>query len=180
LIPLLLPFVPIVVWLITDESWHPYLAALYAVCFTIAVMLYARRVRRQLAPLRGFGPADYAGAWLSSWSETDYMGQIKALLERRGWRVISAEVAGRNRVLTQLHKDRFYATVLLVRPGVAVTDADVAMLAERRRASGAQRACLVSADAKDLPSSWAQAETQTAYLRYADLAELNDVVGFGD
>ncbi len=176
----ILPFTPILVWFIADESWHPALTILYSLIGGGLLIRYARRVRSELAQLRGFGPADYAGTWQPGWPAAIYLKQLKALLQRRGWRVLGGEALGADRIMLMVHKDRFTAPVLLVRPGAAVTPQDLTQLAEGRKAAHAQRACLISQDKKDLPPAWAQAEQETAYLRYADLADLNDVLGFGD
>ena len=89
---------------------------------------YARRVRSELAQLRGFGPADYAGTWQPGWPAAVYLKQLKALLQRRGWRVLGGQALGADRIMLMVHKDRFTAPVLLVRPGAAVTPQDLTQL----------------------------------------------------
>jgi len=179
-VPFILPILPLVAWFMCPDRWRPLLGAAYLIATLVFLVVFWRSIQRELAALRGFGPANYAGEWLPGWTAKIFQSHFNALLERSGWRVLATDSMGENRVVSVLRKDRHIATVLALRPGAPVTAEDLAFLAKHRRQAGAARACVVSTDHKDLPAAWTTAEPETAYLRYKDFADLNAVLGFGD
>lgn len=178
--PFILPILPLVFWFMTPERWRWLLGIFYLLSSIIFGIFYWRGIQRDRVALEGFGPTGYGGEWPQTWPARVFQSHFNAWLERSGWRILATERLDEHKLYSLIRKDRYTAALLVLRPGLAASAADLELLVGRRREANAGRACLVIDEPGDLPPQWASVEPQTTYLLYRDLPELNTVLGFVD
>ena len=123
----LLVLLPFLAWQWVPARWHLLMAeVLLATSAVLLIMALLKLIRA----MRASRDAQSRGAyrWHRSWTAAIYGKHLLSYLRQHGWRVISADVTGSDRLRIVGEAGRQHMALLLVKPGAAPMPDDLAWL----------------------------------------------------
>jgi hypothetical protein len=168
---------PILIWGAVPQRWHPALALAYAAIGVVVVVLWTRNFMRERRQASLHPTAGAHWRWSAGTSAELFRRKIDTYLAMQGWRITFSCVTATGRVELIMHKDRLSLALLCVgpRPPSATPD-DILHLQNVCAGAHAIYAAIVTATPAD-PRALAAVRTgNLLLLRYADLANLDEVM----
>ncbi len=176
---IILLFSPVMLWKMAAPRWHRTLAISYAMIAVAGLAVWARGIVRERAELARNPAASAHWRWARRTNPEMFRRNITLFLSMRGWRVESSCLVAGDRVQVIIHKERCSIVLLFVGPSPpgAVAD-DVRLLHAASNEARALFAALVTAVPCGPEALAAIQRPDLLLLRYADLARLDEIVGF--
>jgi hypothetical protein len=168
---------PVLLWLVADPRWHPWIIALGVFAWGGLGLIVWRRFARAEAEERSAKRPQGDWRWPASMPADLYDQHLRLLLHNHGWRDLQTLALEQAAVTLVLQKDRLRLVVRARRAPLVSPGPEIDALASLRDAHRADAACLVLAGRVGASLAAAASLRGVHVLRLSDVRFLDSPSG---
>jgi hypothetical protein len=174
MLPLLI--LPVLIWGVTADRWHPWLLGATAFGFLVYVVVSLRGQMKQDEAAREFGQqGDYQ--WRREWAAASFKYHLDRFMRLRGWNVLDGAVVGADCVTLVVEKKYCCATVLCLKPQRKPTPEALDALAGLGRSSSVCKTVLISERRTKMPAHGGTDAAKLMRLQFSDIPKIEFLLG---
>ena len=174
MLPLLI--IPILIWGVTADRWHPWLLGATCFSFLVYVLVSLRAQMKRDAAARQFGQqGDYQ--WRREWPAASFKCHLDRFMRLRGWNVLEGTVVGTDCVTLVVEKRYCRAIVLCLRPRRKPTREALDALEVLGRSGGVSKTVLISERRTKMPPHAGPDNAKLMRLQFSDIPKIEYLLG---